>query len=128
MVVFLLYAHSLGRIDIQSDFKMESVLLKLAHAILLYSIKCLGSLAPVQNLLLILGSLPLSEKTLTYTDKKLKIINKTDVSAALAVRTWLSSKRCISFAGKDIRRLSYIVLYSLEGWLSEDSEMKGLLA
>jgi hypothetical protein len=98
-VVFLLLAHSRDNISIVEDLKMEGVLLSFARAILVHAIKRLGSLAPIQNLLLTLGSLPLSEKTLSFTDKKLKIVDKTCVSKALAVRTWLSSNNLISFAG-----------------------------
>lgn len=127
-VVFLLFAHSKDNINIMDDLKMDGVLLQFAHAILIHAIKHLNSLAPIQNLLLTLGSLPLSEKALSFSDKKLKIVDKACVSKALAVRTWLSSSNRISFAGKDIRRLSYVVLYSMEGWLSADSEMKGELA
>lgn len=107
---------------------MEGVYIQLARAIMAHAIGRLDSLAPVQNLLLILGCLPLSEKSLAFTDKKLKIIDQSLVSKALAFRTWLSSKDLVPLGGKDIRRLNYISMYTLEGWLSEDPEMKRQLA
>jgi len=79
-------------------------------------------------LLLDLVCLPLSQKSLGFTDKKLKIVDQTSVSKALAVRTWLASKNLISLVGKEVRKLSYIALYALEGWFSDDGEMKKELA
>ena len=107
---------------------MEGILLDLARAILIDSIHRLESLAPIQNLILDLACLPLSEATQALTDKKLKIVNQAAVSRALAGRTWLASNKSMPLANKDVSRFNYIALYALETWLSSDKEMKKELA
>ena len=61
---------------------------------------------------------------MTFIDKKFAIIEERLVEKANAERTWLSSKPFV----KNLRRLKFMALYSLEQWLTSDFEMRAVLA
>lgn len=121
MVVYLLLVEAKGSVAVTSDLKIESVALRFARAVLLNSMRALGSLLPVQNLVLCQSCLPLTTETLDYCDKELQILSPLLVSEALAARTWLSSKGLV-LTGAPARSLRFLTLFCLETWLSTDGQ------
>lgn len=91
VALLLMLAHARGKVNLREDLSMESVILDFSRSLLLKSVQKLGSLEPIQNLLMCLSSLPLSAGTLEFTDQQLKIVGTELVSHAFTVRTWLSS-------------------------------------
>jgi len=124
VALLLLLSHARGSASINDAYQIESTALKFAQSLLRRSVNVLQSLLPIQNLLLCLSTLPLSESTLEATDKQLQILEGKVVDDAMAIRTWLSSKKQIVGDAKLTRSNRFIALKSLDTWLQNDSELK----
>jgi len=107
---------------------VDAPLLRYARQLLVLATERAGTLHSIQNLLLTLVALPLSQTQGEYTDGKFKIISPTLVEQAMEERAWLLSTSLLSGGAKGLRQLKFMILFVLENLLTSDAEMKSVLA
>lgn len=91
-ISFLVLIYLENNINLKDDLTLDGPLLQLAYQILLTSIVDTKSLETLQNAIAVLCSLPLSQSTQKFVDKKLEIIiDETILQTSMAERVWISS-------------------------------------